>query len=78
MESDLTYFQRRASQEEAAARHAAHPRARQAHLDLARQYVQLARRLAADERKAETYPPPRAPADMNAARSETRPAVLAR
>lgn len=58
MENDLTYFQRRASQERVAALHAAHPRARQAHLDMAREYDHLIRRLAADERGSETYTPP--------------------
>ena len=67
MENDLTYFRRRASQERAAARHAAHPRARQAHLDMAQQFEHFIQRLAADQRKVETYAPPRAVAELEAA-----------
>jgi hypothetical protein len=42
MEGDATYFSRRASQEREAALKAAHPNARQAHLDLAHRYDDLA------------------------------------
>lgn len=60
MENILTYYQCRASQEKAAALHAAHPRARQAHLDMAQEYEQLIRRVASKQRKLETYTPPQA------------------
>lgn len=59
MGNDLSYFQRRASQERAAALRAAHPHARQAHLAMAQEYEDLIRRLAANQRKLETYVPRR-------------------
>ena len=43
MEADLVYFSRRAAEEKAAAASADHPTARQAHLDLADRYEDLAR-----------------------------------
>lgn len=42
MESDSAYFRRRASEERVAAMKAAHPEARQAHLEMADRYDQLA------------------------------------
>lgn len=49
MVSDLTYFQRRAAQERAAALRAVHPRAQQAHLILAQGYEGLIRRSVANQ-----------------------------
>ncbi len=46
MEADLVYFNRRAAEEKAAAEHARHPTARQAHLDLAERYEDMANALA--------------------------------
>jgi hypothetical protein len=43
MESDVSYFRRRASEERAAALEARHPDARQAHLDMAERYEDLVR-----------------------------------
>lgn len=43
MEADTAYFRRRAVEERAAAMKAAHPNARQAHLDLASGYDDLVR-----------------------------------
>lgn len=43
MEGDAAYFRRRAVDERAAALKAKHPNARQAHLDLAHRYDDLAR-----------------------------------
>ena len=40
--SDSTYFERRASEEQAAAQRAHDPRARQSHIDLAERYSQAA------------------------------------
>jgi hypothetical protein len=42
MEGDFVYFGRRALEERAAAMKAAHPAARQAHIDLAGRYDELA------------------------------------
>jgi hypothetical protein len=42
MESDVTYFSRRASEERQAAEHAGHPKAREAHLELASRYDEMA------------------------------------
>ena len=42
METDVAYFSRRASEERAAATQAAHPAARQAHLEMARRYEEMA------------------------------------
>jgi hypothetical protein len=42
MESDVSYFTRRASQENAAALRAFHPEARQRHLEMAERYDDLA------------------------------------
>lgn len=50
MEGDATYFSRRASDERAAAMKAAHPKARQAHLDLAHRYDDLAHSITAREK----------------------------
>lgn len=55
MANDLSYFQRRASQEKAAALRATHPRARQAHLEMAKRYEGLIRGLARNERTLETH-----------------------
>jgi hypothetical protein len=41
MESDVIYFGRRAGEERRAAMRAAHPGARQAHLDMAQRYDEL-------------------------------------
>jgi hypothetical protein len=41
MDGDLAYFQLRASEEKVAAANAAHPRARQSHLDMAQRYEEL-------------------------------------
>lgn len=49
MESDSAYFARRAANERVAAMKAAHPTARQAHLELAKRYDELARAIAATE-----------------------------
>jgi hypothetical protein len=46
MEGDSNYFIRRANEERIAAMKAAHPRARNAHLEMAERYAQLARSLA--------------------------------
>jgi hypothetical protein len=46
MEGDSLYFSRRANEERVAAMKAAHPNARQAHLDLALRYEELARAIA--------------------------------
>ena len=51
MESDSVYFGRRAQQEREAARHAAHPDAREAHLTLARRFDRLSEAIAATERQ---------------------------
>lgn len=50
MEGDAIYFGRRASQEREAALKAAHPKARQAHLDLAARYEDLAHSIIAREK----------------------------
>lgn len=49
METDATYFRRRAAEERTAAFKAAHPMARQRHLELAERYDDL--RLAIEERE---------------------------
>ena len=49
MEADFVYFNRRAAEEKAAASCAEHPNARQAHLDLARRYQDLADAIAGAE-----------------------------
>ena len=49
MESDTSYFRRRASEERTAALHSRDPRARQAHLDLAGRYEDLVRAIYAEE-----------------------------
>jgi hypothetical protein len=50
MEGDTIYFSRRAGEERTAAMKAAHPAARQAHLDLAGRYDDLAQSIAAQDR----------------------------
>lgn len=50
MEGDAAYFARRASQEREAALKAAHPSARQAHLELAGRYDDLAHAIVAREK----------------------------
>jgi F0F1-type ATP synthase gamma subunit len=49
MEGDSLYFSRRANEERVAAMKAAHPNARQAHLNLARQYEELAAAIVSHE-----------------------------
>ncbi len=51
MEGDIDYFARRATEEKAAANSAEHALARQAHLDLAERYDDLANSFAADEQR---------------------------
>ena len=46
MEHDVAYFSRRASEERAAATQAQHPNARQAHLELANRYQEMATAIA--------------------------------
>lgn len=50
MEGDAVYFARRAAQEREAALKAAHPSARDAHLELAGRYDDLATAIAAGEK----------------------------
>lgn len=50
MESDTVYFARRASEERAAAMKASHVTARQAHLEMAQRYEELATAITARER----------------------------
>jgi hypothetical protein len=47
MQSDLSYFRRRASEERTAALQARHPKARQAHLELAARYEERVREMTA-------------------------------
>lgn len=49
MESDVSYFRRRASEERTAALQALHPAARQRHLEMAERYEDLVRAIAARE-----------------------------
>ena len=49
METDLAYYRRRASQEEAAAQAARHPNVRTIHLELQALYEQRARAIAGRE-----------------------------
>lgn len=42
MEQDVAYFSRRAAEERTAASNAEHPNAKQAHLDLAERYQEMA------------------------------------
>jgi hypothetical protein len=49
MEGDAAYFARRAREERIAAMKAAHPNAREAHLDMARRYHELASAIASHE-----------------------------
>lgn len=51
MEADLEYLRRRLAQEKAAAEVAAHPRVRQAHLELAARYSHRIAEAAALERR---------------------------
>ena len=46
MEGDFAYFSRRAQEERVAAMKAPHPSARQAHIDMADRYDELARAIA--------------------------------
>ena len=57
MEGDSLYFGRRAAEERAAAMKAAHPGARQAHLELATRYDDLAAALAAKARPDRQFAP---------------------
>jgi hypothetical protein len=50
MTGDAGYFVRRASQEKAAAMKAVHPTARQAHLEIAQRFEELARSISDHER----------------------------
>ena len=50
MEADADYFGQRAAEEKLAAERAAHPTARQAHLELAQRYEDLATAIVARER----------------------------
>lgn len=50
MEVDTVYFERRASEERAAALHARHAKVREAHLQMAERYEDLARAIRARER----------------------------
>lgn len=50
MDSNILYFTCRASEERDAAMRAEHPKAREAHLELARRYQDLATGIAARER----------------------------
>lgn len=52
MEGDAVYFSRRAREERAAATNAAHPAARDAHLQMAGRYEELAEAISAHERPA--------------------------
>jgi hypothetical protein len=49
MEGDANYFSQRARQERVAAMKAAHPQARQSHLELAERYEELAGAIASHE-----------------------------
>jgi hypothetical protein len=49
MEGDAVYFRRRASEERAAASHAVHEAARQAHFEMADRYEELAAAIALRE-----------------------------
>ena len=51
MESDLSYFRRRASEERTAALHAKHATARAAHLQMAERYEDLVRAISAQEQR---------------------------
>ncbi len=51
MEGDAIYFRRRASDERAAAKRAEHPAARQAHLEMAGRYDDLASAIAVSEKE---------------------------
>lgn len=50
MEGDAGYFRRRASEERSHAVHTRHPRARQAHLEMAERYEDLVRAIVSRER----------------------------
>lgn len=50
MEGDAAYFSRRANEERVAAMRAAHPRARQSHVEMAERYDELAGAIASHER----------------------------
>lgn len=50
MEGDAAFCRRRASEEKAAAMKAAHPKARQAHLEMAARYEELAVSITARDR----------------------------
>ncbi len=49
MQGDAVYFRHRATEERAAAETAGHPAARQAHIDMAERYEDLATSIAARE-----------------------------
>ena len=49
MQGDAVYFRRRATEERAAAGIAAHPAARQAHIDMAERYEDMSKSIAARE-----------------------------
>lgn len=51
MESDVSYFRRRASEERSAAMQARHTEAREAHLQLAERYEELVRAITGAEQR---------------------------
>jgi hypothetical protein len=55
MQSDRAYFARRASEERTAALQTRHKAVRQAHTQMAERYEELARAIAADERRLEFW-----------------------
>lgn len=56
MGADAAYFRRRSREEREAALKAAHPKAREAHLELAEAYEHRATAFAAEERRVVTLP----------------------
>ena len=57
MEADFAYFSRRAREERVAAMKAPHPTARQAHIELAERYDELAAAIAEQQMRA-VHPQP--------------------
>jgi hypothetical protein len=55
MESDVQYFRRRALEERLAARKAAHPVARQSHLEMAAGFEELATAIVAREHRTDLH-----------------------
>ena len=60
MEGDAGYFARRAKEERDASSRAAHPNARQAHVEMAQRYEDLAGAIKLQERPMMETTPPRA------------------